>query len=149
MWSALKYSSLDRLCPLRGLASRLRVHHENKKQFAEQATISSRRVEVELPLRKNYRAVVHFSVVFENDRAVPSFIAVKLAFDGIRRETLRLPWLDAALVIENLDWNVADYFLNLDPLNKNRKSDESTKEKSKNGLPQKLKGLQDVSLFYV
>jgi len=145
IWSVLKYSSLDRLCPLRGLAARLRVNHNNKKQFSEQATLSSRQIQIELPLRKNYRAVIHFSVVFENDRAVPSFIGGKLAFDGIRRETLRLPWIDGVLIIENLDWNVADYFLRLDPLNKNKNVNDDYKEKTKDILPDNLKKLQDVS----
>ena len=145
IWSALKYSSLDRLCPLRGLASRLRVHHPNKKQFSEQATVSSRKVEIELPLRKNYRAVIHLSVVFENDRAVPSFIGAKFAFDGIRRETLRLPWIDGAVIIENLDWNVADYFLRLDPLNKNTNVGDDYKNKAKANLPDGVKKLQNVS----
>ncbi|CAF4803307.1 unnamed protein product, partial [Rotaria socialis] len=49
MWSVLKFSSLDRLDPLRGLAARLRVHHDNKKQFSEQSTLSSRHVELEIP----------------------------------------------------------------------------------------------------
>ncbi|CAF1498906.1 unnamed protein product [Rotaria sp. Silwood1] len=142
IWSVLKYSSLNRLCPLRGLAARLRDHHDNKKQFAEQATLSSRHIEVELPLRRNYQAVIHLSVVFENDRAVPSFISAKLAFDGVRRETLRLPWFDGAFIIENLDWNVADYFLRLDPLNK--KVDDTYKEKTKNSLPPSLKRLQNT-----
>jgi hypothetical protein len=145
IWSALKYSSLDRLCPLRGLAARLRVHHHNKKQYLEQATLSSRQVQIELPLRKNYRAVIHLCVIFENDRVVPSFIGVKLAFDGIRRETLRLPWVDGALIIENLDWNVADYFLRLDPLNKNKNVDDEYKNKTKENLPAGIKKLQDVS----
>lgn len=145
IWSVLKFSSLDRLDPLRGLAARLRNNHSNKKQFAEQATLSSRHIELELPLRKNYRAVVHFTVVFENDRAVPSFLGFKLAFDGVRRETLRLPWLDAALVMENLDFNVANYFLRLDPLNK--KVDDTEKENAKNSLPDGVKKLQDVSEF--
>ncbi|CAF3221829.1 unnamed protein product [Rotaria sp. Silwood2] len=144
IWSVLKYSLLDRLCPLRGLAARLRDHHDNKKQFSEQATLSSRHIEVELPLRRNYQAVIHFSVVFENDRAVPSFISAKLAFDGVRRETLRLPWFDGALVIENLDWNVADYFLRLDPLNKNKNVDDTYKEKTKNSLPAGIKRLQNT-----
>jgi hypothetical protein len=145
IWSALKYSSLDRLCPLRGLAARVRAHHNSKKQFSEQATLSSRQIQIELPLRKNYRAVIHLCVVFENDRAVPSFIAGKLAFDGIRRETLRLPWVDSALIIENLDWNVADYFLRLDPLNQKKNVDDDYKEKTKNNLPAGLKKLQNVS----
>ncbi len=145
IWSALKYSSLDRLCPLRGLAARLRIHHQNKKQFSEQATISSRQIQIELPLRKNYRAVIHVCLVFENDRVVPSFLGVKLAFDGIRRETLRLPWIDVALISENLDWNFADYFLRLDPLNKNVSDDE--KARAKSSLPPGLKRLQDVSEF--
>jgi hypothetical protein len=147
IWSVLKYSSLDRLCPLRGLAARLRTHHNNKKQFSEQATLSSRQLQIELPLRRNYRAVIHLCVVFENDRAVPSFIGVKLAFDGIRRETLRLPWIDGALIIENLDWNVADYFLRLDPLNKNKNVDDDYKEKAKDNLPAGLKKLQEVKLI--
>ncbi|CAF0940658.1 unnamed protein product [Rotaria sordida] len=140
IWSALKYSSLDRLCPLRGLASRLRAHHDNKQQFLEQQTLSSRQVQIELPLRKNYRAVVHVCVVFENDRVVPSFLDVKLAFDGVRRETLRLPWIDVALISENLDWNFADYFLRLDPLNKKMNEDEKTRVK--NNLPAGVKKLQ-------
>ncbi|CAF1402787.1 unnamed protein product, partial [Rotaria sordida] len=144
IWSVLKYSSLNRLCPLRGLAARLRDHHDNKKQFSEQATLSSRHIEVEFLLRRNYQAVIHFSVVFENDRAVPSFISAKLAFDGVRRETLRLPWFDGALIIENLDWNVADYFLRLDPLNTNKNVDDSYKEKTKNNLPPNIKRLQNT-----
>jgi hypothetical protein len=150
IWSVLKYSSLDRLCPLRGLAARLRVHHQNKKQYLEQAPLSSRQVQIELPLRKNYRAVIHFSVVFENDRVVPSFLGGKLAFDGVRRETHRLPWVDGAVIIENLDWNVADYFLRLDPLNKNKDVDDEYKDKAKSGLPAGIKKLQDVSqLLYL
>lgn len=144
IWSVLKYSALDRLCPLRGLAARLRVHHENKKQFAEQATLSSRQIQIELPLRKNYQAVVHVCLVFENDRAVPSFIGAKLAFDGIRRETHRLPWVDVALIVENLDWNVAEYFLKLDPLNKNKNVDDDDKEQAKKNLPAGVKKLQEV-----
>ena len=140
----LKYSVLDRLCPLRGLAARLRSHHSNKKQFLEQATLSSRQMQVEVPLRQNYRAVVHLSAVFENDRAVPSFIGGQLAFDGIRRETLRLPWVEAAFIIENLDWNVADYFLRLDPLNKNKNVNDEYKENAKSKLPAGLKKLQEV-----
>ncbi len=146
IWSALKYSSLDPLCPLRGLAARLRAHHPNKKQFSEQATLSSRKIELELPLRKNYKAIIHFSVVFENDRVVPSFISGKLAFDGIRRETLRLTWVDIALINENLDWNFADYFLRLDPLNKDKNVDDNDKAQAKNNLPAGLKKLQDVNL---
>ncbi|UJR31139.1 hypothetical protein I4U23_018646 [Adineta vaga] len=144
IWSVLKYSVLDRLCPLRGLAARLRSHHNNKKQFLEQATLSSRQIQIELPLRRNYRAVVHLCVVFEDDRAVPSFIGGKLAFDGIRRETLRLPWIEGALIIENLDWNVADYFLRLDPLNKNKNVDDEYKDSVKNKLPAGLKKLQET-----
>jgi hypothetical protein len=141
----LKYSSLDRLCPLRGLAARLRVHHTNRKQYAEQATISSRQLQIELPLRKNYRAVIHICLVFENDRVVPSFIGAKLAFDGIRRETLRLPWIDVALISENLDYNFAEYFLNLDPLNKKTNINENEKTKIKNTLPPGLQKFQKVS----
>lgn len=148
IWSALKYSALDRLCPLRGLASRLRVYHQNKKQFSEQATVSSRKVEIDLPLRKNYRALIQLSVVFENDRAVPSFIGTKFAFDGIRRETLRLPWIDGALIIENLDWNVADYFLRLDPLNPNTNVGDDYKTQAKANLPPGIKKLQSVSEKY-
>ncbi|CAF4763351.1 unnamed protein product, partial [Rotaria socialis] len=37
--SALKYSSLS---PLRGLAARIRVSHNNRKQFLGKATLSSR-----------------------------------------------------------------------------------------------------------
>ncbi|CAF1431772.1 unnamed protein product, partial [Adineta ricciae] len=144
IWSVLKYSVLDRLCPLRGLAARLRSHHSNKKQFLEQATLSSRQIQVEVPLRQNYRAVVHLSAVFENDRAVPSFIGGQLAFDGIRRETLRLPWVEAAFIIENLDWNVADYFLRLDPLNKNKNVNDEYKENTKSKLPAGLKKLQET-----
>ena len=144
IWSVLKYSLLDRLCPLRGLAARLRDHHDNKKQFAEQSTLSSRYLELEIPLRRNYEAVIHCSVVFENDRAVPSFISAKLAFDGVRRETLRLPWFDGAFIIENLDWNVADYFLRLDPLNKNKNVDDAYREKMKGTLPAGLKRLQST-----
>ncbi|CAF1034217.1 unnamed protein product [Rotaria magnacalcarata] len=144
MWSVLKFSSLDRLDPLRGLAARLRVHHDNKKQFSEQSTLSSRHVELEIPLRKNYRAVIHLSVVFENDRVVPSFIGAKLAFDGVRRETIRLPWIDGALIIENLDSNVAEYFLRLDPLNKNKNVDDTYRTNTKNSLPGSTKRLQDT-----
>jgi hypothetical protein len=141
----LKYSSLDRRCPLRGLAARIRTHHADKKQYAEQATLSSRRVEVDLPLRKNYRAAIELNVVFENDRAVPSFIGIQLAFDGIRRETLRLPWVEGAVIIENLDWNVADYFLRMDPLNKDKNVTDADRDRSKSGLPAGLKKLQKVS----
>lgn len=140
----LKNSALDRLCPLRGLAARLRSHHNNKQQFREQATLSSRQIHVELPLRKNYRAVIHFCVIFENDRAVPSFIGVKVAFDGIRRETLRLPWIEGAVIVENLDWNVADYFLRLDPLNKNKNVDDDYRESAKSKLPAGAKKFQEV-----
>jgi hypothetical protein len=145
IWSALKYSSLDRLCPLRGLAARLRTHHTNKKQYAEQATISSRSIEIELPLRKNYRAVIHLSIVFENDRVVPSFVGAKLAFDGIRRETLRLPWIDVALISENLDYNFAEYLLKLDPLNKKTNIDDNEKNRIKSTLPPGVQQLQNVS----
>jgi hypothetical protein len=148
IWSVLKYSSLDTLCPLRGLAARLRAHHDNKKQFSEQATLSSRKIQIELPLRKNYQALIDFSVIFENDRVVPSFIGGKLAFDGIRRETLRLPWIDIALINENLDWNFADYFLRLDPLNKNKNVNEDEKTRTKTNLPPGLKRLQDVSFLF-
>ena len=140
----MKNSVLNRLCPLRGLAARLRAHHNNKKQFLEQATLSSRQIHVELPLRKNYRAVIGLCVVFEDDRAVPSFIGAKLAFDGIRRETRRLPWVEGALIIENLDWNVADYFLRLDPLNKDKNVKDDDKENAKSKLPPGLKKLQEV-----
>ncbi|UJR15532.1 hypothetical protein I4U23_002471 [Adineta vaga] len=143
IWSVLKYSSLDRLCPLRGLAARLRAHNTNKKQYAQQATISSRQIQIELPLRKNYRAVLHFCFVFENDRVVPSFIGFQLAFDGIRRETLLLPWIHAALISENLDWNFADYFIRLDPLNNGKVVSEEEKERLKSALPPGVKRLQD------
>lgn len=145
IWSALKYSSLDRLCPLRGLAARLRVHQANKKQFSEQATLSSRKINLEIPLRKNYRAVIQGSLIFENDRVVPSFFGVKLAFDGIRRETLRLPWIDLALISENLDYNFAEYFLNLDPLNKKTNIDEKEKDQIKRALPPSVQRMQTVS----
>lgn len=145
IWSALKYASLDRLCPLRGVAARLRAHHLNKKQFNDQATVSSRQIQLELPLRKNYRAVVHFCVVFENDRVVPSFVGAQLAFDGIRRETLRLPWVDLALITENLDWNFADYFLRLDPLNEGKDMSDEAKDRLKSALPAGIKRMQDVS----
>ncbi|CAF0806671.1 unnamed protein product [Adineta ricciae] len=143
IWSALKYSSLDRLCPLRGLAARLRAHHTNKKQFSEQATISSRQIQLEIPLRRNYEAVIHLCIVFENDRVVPSFIGLKLAFDGIRRETLRLPWIDVALISENLDWNFADYFLRLDPLTKGKTVTDEEKERIKNALPPNVQRMQN------
>jgi hypothetical protein len=142
----LKYASLDRLCPLRGLAARLRAHHPDKGQFTEQATMSSRQVHLELPLRKNYRAVLHLCVVFENDRVVPSFIGAQVAFDGIRRETLRLPWVDLALISENLDWNFADYFLRLDPLNKGKDMSDEAKDRLKNSLPPGVRRFQDVSI---
>lgn len=145
----MKYSSLDRRCPLRGLAARIRIHHADKKQYAEQATLSSRRVEVDLPLRKNYRAAIELNVVFEDDRVVPSFIGVQLAFDGIRRETLRLPWVEGAVIIENLDWNVADYFLRMDSLNKDKNVTDDDRNKAKSGLPAGLKKLQKVSEFDV
>ena len=87
-----------------------------------------------------------FSIVFENDRAVPSFLSVKFAFDGIRRETFRLPWIDGALIMENLDWNVADYCLRLDPLNKDQNVDDEYKEKAKKNLPDGVKRLQNVSM---
>ncbi|CAF1233028.1 unnamed protein product [Adineta steineri] len=144
IWSTLKYASLDRLCPLRGLAARLRVHHHDKKQFAEQATLSSRQLQMELPLRKNYRAFIQLSFVFENDRIVPSFIGAKLAFDGIRRETLRLPWVDLALISENLDWNFAEYFFRMDSLNKANNVTDDEKTRIKNALPPPVKRLQDA-----
>ena len=147
MWAALKYSALDRLCPLRGLGARLRAHHPNKKQFKEQATLSSRPIQIELPLRKNYKAIIHACLVFENNRVVPSFFGAKLAFDGIRRETLRLPWIDIALISEDLDFNFANYFLQLDPLNKKKKVDEEEKNRAKAGLPPTLRQIQNVSLF--
>ena len=145
----MKYSSLDRLCPLRGLAARLRAHHTNKKQFSEQATISSRQIQIEFPLRRNYEAVIHLCVVFENDRVVPSFIGLKLAFDGIRRETLRLPWVDAVLISENLDWNFADYFLRLDPLTKGKVVTDEEKERAKKALPPNIQRLQNVSQLFI
>ena len=148
IWSALKYSSLDRLCPLRGLAARLRAHHANKKQFAEQATLSSRKIQLEVPLRKNYRAVIHACLIFENDRVVPSFFGAKLAFDGIRRETLRLPWIDLALISENLDYNFAEYFLNLDPLNKKTNVEDNEKEQIKRTLPPAVQQMQSVSELF-
>lgn len=141
----MKYSSLDRLCPLRGLAARLRAHHPNKKQFAEQATVSSRQIQLELPLRKNFRAVIHVCIIFENNRVVPSFLGAKLAFDGIRRETLRLPWIDLALISENLDYNFAEYFLHLDPLNKKTNIDDNEKNQIKRTLPPTLQQFQTVS----
>ncbi len=144
----MKYSSLDRLCPLRGLAARLRAHHTNKKQFAEQATLSSRPIEIELPLRKNYRAVIHLNIIFENDRVVPSFLGAKLAFDGIRRETLRLPWVDLALINENLDYNFAEYILKLDPLNKKTNVDDTEKSRVKSTLPPGVQQLQNVSFVF-
>ncbi|CAF4324653.1 unnamed protein product, partial [Rotaria magnacalcarata] len=142
IWSALKYSSLDPLCPLRGLAARIRVSHNNRKQFLEQAALSSRQIRFEIPLRKNYQAFIDISVIFENDRVVPSFLSAKLAFDGVRRETLRLPWVDVAIISENLDWNFADYFLRLDPLNRNLNDDD--KSRLKTNLPSKLKQHQDT-----
>ena len=141
----LKFSSLDRLCPLRGLAARLRANHQETKQFAEQATLSSRRIQLDLPLRKNYRAAIRVCVVFENDRVVPSFFGVQLAFDGIRRETLRLPWIDAALIVENLDWNFADYFLRKDPLNNKQTATDDYKDNVKRTLPAALREKQNVS----
>ncbi|CAF4668934.1 unnamed protein product, partial [Rotaria magnacalcarata] len=81
----------------------------------------------------NYQAFIDISVIFENDRVVPSFLSAKLAFDGVRRETLRLPWIDVALISENLDWNFADYFLRLDPLNRNLNDDD--KSRLKTNLP--------------
>lgn len=144
IWSALKYSALDRLCPLRGLAARLRAHHPNKGQFAKQATLSSRQVQVQLPLRQNYEAVIHLCVVFENNRVVPSFIGAKLAFDGIRRETLRLPWVDLALINENIDENFAEYIFNLDPLIKTKDVDDTYRQQTKNNLPPGPKKLQEV-----
>jgi hypothetical protein len=111
--------------------------------------LSSRQIHVELPLRKNYQAVIHLCVVFEDDRAVPSFIGVKRSFDGIRRETLRLPWVEGALIIENLDWNVADYFLRLDPLNKNKNVDDDYRDNAKSKLPAGLKKLQEVKLNWL
>lgn len=146
IWSALKYSALDRLCPLRGLAARLRAHHPDKGQFAKQATLSSRQIQLELPLRQNYAAVIQVSLVFENNRVVPSFIGAKLAFDGIRRETLRLPWVDLALINENIDENFAEYILNLDPLNKNKNVDDEYREQTKNNLPPGPKKLQEVTV---
>lgn len=102
-------------------------------------------MQFELPLRKNYQAFVDISIAFENDRVVPSFIHAEVVFDGLRRETLRLPWIDVAIISENLDWNFADYFLRLDPLNKNLNDDEKTR--LKNNLPSGLKQLQDVRKF--
>jgi hypothetical protein len=120
IWSVLKYSAIDRRCPLRGLAARLRAHIVDKKQYAEQATLSSRRIQLNLPLRKNYQANIAVSFIFENNRAVPSFIGAQVAFDGVRRETLHLPGIDASLIIENLDWNIAEYFLRADPSTKDQ-----------------------------
>ncbi|CAM4823264.1 unnamed protein product [Rotaria magnacalcarata] len=142
IWSALKYSSLNPLCPLRGLAARIRVSHNTRKQFLEQATLSSRQIRFEIPLRKNDQAFIDISVIFENDRVVPSFLSAKLAFDGVRRETLRLPWVDVAIISENFDWNFADYFLRLDPLNRNLNDDD--KSRLKTNLPSKLKQHQDT-----
>ncbi|CAF3781277.1 unnamed protein product [Rotaria socialis] len=115
---SLKYSSLS---PLRGLAARIRVSHNNRKQFLGKATLSSRYIRLEIPLRKNYQAFVDVSVIVENDRVVPSFLSVKLAFDGVRRETLRLPWT---------------------PLNKNLNDDEKSRHKT--NLPSRLKQHQDT-----
>ena len=145
----MKYSSLDRLSPLRGLAARLRVHHKNKRQFLEQATLSSRQIQIELPLLQNHRPFIDFRVVFENDRVAPSFISARLAFDGVHRETFRLPWIDGALIIENLDWNLADYFLRLDPLNQNKDVNDEYREKVRNDLPSGLKRLQRVGAFVI
>lgn len=139
MWSVLKYSSLDRRCPLRGLAARLRTH-ANKKQYTEQATISSRRIHLDVPLRQNYQASLDLSIVMENDRAVPSFIGFQLAFDGVRRETLRLPWIEAAVINENIDENVAEYFLRLDPLNPNNNMNEDQKQEAKEKAKGRLTG---------
>ncbi|CAF4628946.1 unnamed protein product [Rotaria socialis] len=65
--------------------------------------------------------------VIENDRVVPSFLSVKLAFDGVRRETLRLPWVDVAII---------------NPLNKNLNDDEKSRHKT--NLPSRLKQHQDT-----
>lgn len=138
---------MDRRCPLRGLAARLRTH-ANKKQYTEQATISSRRVHLDVPLRGNYQAALDLAVVFENDRAAPSFIAFQVAFDGVRRETLRLPWIEGAVINENIDENVAEYFMRMDPLNPNKDLNEEqkqeAKEKAKAGLSGAVQKLQKV-----
>ncbi|CAF4585559.1 unnamed protein product, partial [Rotaria socialis] len=60
----------------------------------------------------------------------------------LRHEPLRLPWVDVAIISENLDWNFADYFLRLDELNKSLNEDE--KSQLKTNLPSSLKQHQDV-----
>ncbi|CAF3461345.1 unnamed protein product, partial [Rotaria socialis] len=77
--------------------------HNNRKQFLEQTTLSSRQIRLEIPLRKNDQIIVDVSVIFENDRVVPSFLSTKLAFGCVRHETLRLSWVDVAIISENLD----------------------------------------------
>lgn len=131
--------------PLQSLVQRLRIQPSYINKFSKQPILSSRQMQFELPLRKNYQAFVDISIAFENDRVVPSFIHAEVVFDGLRRETLRLPWIDVAIISENLDWNFADYFLRLDPLNKNLNDDEKTR--LKNNLPSGLKQLQDVRKF--
>lgn len=130
---------------LQSLVQRLRIQPSYTNKFSKQPILSSRQMQFELPLRKNYQAFVDISIAFENDRVVPSFIHAEVVFDGLRRETLRLPWIDVAIISENLDWNFADYFLRLDPLNKNLNDDEKTR--LKNNLPSGLKQLQDVRKF--
>ncbi|CAF4345298.1 unnamed protein product, partial [Adineta steineri] len=66
------------------------------------------------------------------------------AFDGIRRETLRLPWVDLALISENLDWNFAEYFFRMDSLNKAKNVTDDEKTRIKNALPPPVKRLQDA-----
>ena len=78
----------------------------------------------------------------------PSFIAFQLAFDGVRRETLRLPWFEGAVINENIDENVAEYFMRMDPLNPNKdlndEQKQEAKEKAKASLTGAVQKLQKV-----
>ncbi|CAF0906246.1 unnamed protein product [Didymodactylos carnosus] len=140
IWSKLKYSSIDRLSPLRGIAARLR-QHAPRQQYSQMGTFTSRKIELSLPVGREFIIKIHLQIVFENNRIAPSFISTKIYFYGIKHDTSRIPWIDFAVIIENLDWNLADYFLKLDPLMKNSNPDD--KEKTKDNLSDNLKTIQE------
>lgn len=145
IWSALKYSATDRLCPLRGLASRLRVNNQNKNQYAQQSLLASRQIQFNIPFGRNHRGFVDLRIVFENNRFVPSFVAAKFAVDGLRHETLRLPWAESATIMENFDQQMAEYFLRFDPLTNNTKVTDDYRNRAKANLPAGMKKAQNVS----
>ncbi|CAF0993491.1 unnamed protein product, partial [Didymodactylos carnosus] len=140
IWSKLKYSATDRLCPLRGIAARLRATAP-RDQYSQIGTFTSREVKLSLPVGRKFIAKIDLQAIFENDRATPAFLSAKICFDGIKVDTSRVTWIDFAVIIENLDWNLAEYLIRLDPLANNTTPEE--KEKVKNTLPSPLKRLQE------